>query len=428
MEMAMHNDFVLDLADCTEFRQALLARPPRIVHGTAGLLVVLLGMALAWAAATRADLVVRVPGRVRPVATPMKIIPAARGEVLSAGVGGQVAEVHVREGDEVRRGALLIRLETGRLDNEIAKQRLRLRVAEEELARLDQLAGLTARQFEAARSKAKAELAQARQDVRRAEAQQGPEIQVAELELEAAREEAQQLRALRGRGVGARADLAKAERMAREAREKRDKVRLPVDQSRVPVAERALVLVDRDYAVKQEELELKRAGKRGEIEATRIELANRELERELAEIRAPIDGVVVKGDVKLGDLLEPGKPVLELARQEGFVFEGSVASEEVGHLAEGMAVRIKLDAYNYQQYGTIGGTVRFLSPDSEAGGGAERTVTYTVKIALASDELGRGEYRGRVKLGMTGQADIVTGHRSLLALLVKRIRQTIRLD
>ena len=43
-EMAMHNDFVLDLADCTDFRQALLARPPRIVHGTAGLLVVLLGI------------------------------------------------------------------------------------------------------------------------------------------------------------------------------------------------------------------------------------------------------------------------------------------------------------------------------------------------------------------------------------------------
>jgi hypothetical protein len=51
--------------------------------------------------------------------------------------------------------------------------------------------------------------------------------------------------------------------------------------------------------------------------------------------------------------------------------------------------------------------------------GAERTVTYTVKIALANDELSRGEYRGRVKLGMTGQAHIVTGHRSLLALLVK---------
>ena len=132
----------------------------------------------------------------------------------------------------------------------------------------------------------------------------------------------QQLRALLSRRAAAPggADQGPAEGPGGEREE--DKARLPVDQSRVPVAERALVLVDRDYAVKREELELKRAGKRGEIEATRIELANRELERELAEIRAPIDGVVIKGDVKLGDLLEPGKPVLEMARQEGFRLRG----------------------------------------------------------------------------------------------------------
>jgi multidrug efflux pump subunit AcrA (membrane-fusion protein) len=97
MEMAMHNDFVLDLADCTEFRQTLLARPPKIVHGTAGLMVLLLGAALAWAGATRANLVVRAPGRVRPVSTPEKVYCAARGELLGPGVGGRVVEVKARE-------------------------------------------------------------------------------------------------------------------------------------------------------------------------------------------------------------------------------------------------------------------------------------------------------------------------------------------
>ena len=56
----MHNATVLDLADCTEFRQSLQARPPRIVHGTALLLALLLGAALLWGALTEADLVVRV--------------------------------------------------------------------------------------------------------------------------------------------------------------------------------------------------------------------------------------------------------------------------------------------------------------------------------------------------------------------------------
>ena len=422
----MHSELVLDLADCTEFRQALLARPPKIVHGTAGLLLVLLGVALAWSAATRANLVVRAPGRVRPVSTPKKVYCAARGEVLTTAVGGQVREVNVREGDEVRQGTLLIRLETSRLDNEIDKQRRLLRVAEEELDKLDQLAGLTTLQFEAARAKAKAELTQAREDVRRAMEQQNADVRLVQVEMEMAKDEEDQLRILVDRRAAPRADLTRAIRKTCEAREKMAKARLPVDESRVPVAERALGLVDQDYALKREELKLKLASKHGEIEAARIELANRELERQFAEIRAPIDGVVIKGDIKLGDILEPGKPVFELARQEGFLFEGSVPSDEVGHLKVGMAARIKLDAYNYQQYGTVDGMVRFLSPDSGREG-EERTVNYTVRIELASDSLGRGEFHGQVKLGMTGHADIVTGHQSLISILVKRMRQSISL-
>jgi len=63
----MRNEPIHNLADCTEFRQTLQARPPRIVHGTALLLVVLLGAALVWSAVTKADLVVRAPCMVRPV-------------------------------------------------------------------------------------------------------------------------------------------------------------------------------------------------------------------------------------------------------------------------------------------------------------------------------------------------------------------------
>jgi hypothetical protein len=63
----MHNETIRDLTDCTEFRQTLQARPPRVVHGAAILLVGLLGTATVWSATTKAALVVRSPGRVRPI-------------------------------------------------------------------------------------------------------------------------------------------------------------------------------------------------------------------------------------------------------------------------------------------------------------------------------------------------------------------------
>ena len=422
----MRNDLILDLADCTEFRQTLQAQPPRIVHGTLLLLVALLATALGWSAATQADLVVRAPGRVRPVTSPMKVVNAGSGEALSASAGGRVIEVHVHEGQEVRRGEVLIRLDTERLDNEIAKRQRAIRAGEEELAELGRMEQLLAHQFESTRAKAEAELAQTREEVRQATDRQAADVRLAELELQTAQHEEAQVRQLVARGLVARDEQRKATARVREAQEKWEKARLPVDTGRVEVLRRALDLAAKDYAVRRQELDMKQGIKRGEVEALRIELANLELEREQAVIRAPMDGVVTTGDVKVGDILERGKPVVEIAEQQGFRFEAAVPSEEVGHLQVGMPARIKLDAYDYQRYGTVAGTVVFLSPDSGMPQG-QGTATYLVRIELAGDEVGRGELRGRVKLGMAGQAEIVTGQESLLALLVKRLRQTISL-
>jgi hemolysin D len=218
----------------------------------------------------------------------------------------------------------------------------------------------------------------------------------------------------------------KASARVREAQERVDKARLPVDTGRVEVLRQALALAEKDYAVRRQELHTKRGIKRAEVEALRIEFANLELEREQAVIRAPMDGIVTVGDVKVGDILERGKPVVEIAEQRGYRFEVTVPSEEVGHLRLGMPARIKLDAYDYQRYGTAAGTVTFIAPDSDVLAG-QGTTTYLVRIELVGEELGRGDFRGRIKLGMAGQADIVTGQESLLALLVKKLRQTISL-
>jgi multidrug resistance efflux pump len=423
----MRDSHVLDLADCTDYRQAVQGRPPGIVHGTAGVLTALVASALGWSALTKADLVVRGSGRVRPETTLGRAFNAAGAEVLGAGAGGRVAEVHAREGDTVKRGDLMIRLETGRLDQRLAKQQDTLRTAEEGLADLGRLEALMARQLEAARAKAGAELAQAREQVRRAQERQEADIRLVQVELEDALDEEDRLRRLLARHAAPPSDVVKAAFKSRGAREKLAATRLPVDASPVLVAERAVDLVERDYGVKREELEAKRTAKRGEVEAAHAELVVLEMERKLSEIRAPMDGVVTKGDIKVGDVLEPGKPVFEVALQAGFRFEAAVPTEEVAHLRVGMRARVRIDAYDYQRYGTLEGVVCFLSPDSEVTDEAKKAPTYLVRIALSGDEVGRGAYRGRIKLGMAGLAEIVTERESLLSLLFKKLRQTITL-
>jgi RTX toxin transport system membrane fusion protein len=422
----MHHALIREVTDVTEFRLALQARPPAIVHGTVIILTALLGAALVWLAATPADLVVRAPGRVRPVTSPLKVVMGSSGEVAGGSSSGRVVAVHVREGETVRQGDGLIQLDTERLDNDIAKRRRTLQASEEEFARLQEQETLLERQFASAQAKSAAELSQARREIRQAQDRMTADVNVAELELTNAEYEEVQTRRLVERGVVAQDTLRKVTARVREAQEKLRKIRLPVEQGRVEVLRRALELTEREYAVRRQELQTKQGLKQGEMAALRLELVNLTLERQQALIRAPSDGLVIAGDVKVGEFLTYGKTVVELAAQQGFRFEVAVPSEEVSHLQVGMPARVKLDSYDYQRYGTAAGTVVFIAPDSGVSSG-QPTAVYLVKIQLTGEELGMGNYRGRIKLGMTGQAEIVTGQERLLALLVKKIRQTISL-
>src|SRR5690606_37658104 len=106
--------------------QTLQGRPPVVVHGAAGLTLLLVAAAVVWAALVEANLVVQALGRVRPTDEPAQVFTTAASHLE-----GRVAEVCFLEGGQVTRGQVLLRLETQRLDNEIA--RLKQRIAADEV-------------------------------------------------------------------------------------------------------------------------------------------------------------------------------------------------------------------------------------------------------------------------------------------------------
>jgi hemolysin D len=173
-------------------------------------------------------------------------------------------------------------------------------------------------------------------------------VHLLEGELIDAENDERRTRKLYRDGAATLENLIKTVAHTREVRAKLEKARLPIDEGRVGVLRRGLELADKDYAVKLEELQTRQAVKRGEVEAARIELANLELERKQAVIRAPVSGVVTSEDIRVGAVLEPGRVVVEIAEQRGFHFEAAIPTEEAARLRLGMPARIKLDAYDYQ--------------------------------------------------------------------------------
>jgi hemolysin D len=432
----MSRELIVNLADCSEFRQTVAARPPRVVHGTLVLLLGLLAAALVWAAVVKANLVVRAAGRVRPMEISTRVFAPA-----GADMAGRVVEAPFDEGDFVRAGDMLVRLDTAQVDNRVAKLERTLAAAEEELGMLTSLETLLVEQFSAAKDKATAELEQAEAAFVRAKDQRSSTIRSAQAGVHAARDLVQRKQRLRASGAVTEEEFVKAEAALREADEKLVAAELPVDRGPVQIARQALELVERDFAVRQSEAEARRAAKKGAAAAVRRDLRQLELQRAESVLRSPIDGVVVSGQIDAGDVLEPGKPVMEIAPRDGYRFEAAIVSEDVGHVQVGMPVRIKFDAYDYQKYGVMTGTVTYLSPDSRVAredegrpgaktqgqAGRNSPATFQVRIEMDGDSVGGGELRGDMKLGLGGVAEIVTDRESLIMIFFRKIRQSISL-
>jgi multidrug efflux pump subunit AcrA (membrane-fusion protein) len=332
-------------------------------------LAALLGTALAWAALVTTDAVVRAPGRVRPPRAPQKVISPARGEVLTDGPL-RVKGVFRHEGDLVKQGDVLIELEASRLERGITQQQQAIRALEAEV------------------DATKADLRQAREG-------RESDLRLARVALKEAEERVNTAKKLRDKNVISNEEYAGALTRLEEAKERVANLSKPLSEAK--------------YILPQ--LQLTKA---------RNELETLQQDREQAFLRAPKDGVVTSGDVQVGDVLEPGKPVMEVV-EKGFLFEVTVPGEEVGRLEVGMPARVRLDAFDYQRYGTAQGTVCFLSPDARIIEGQQGTF-YTVRVALESDEVGQGGYRGQLKLGMAGVAEVVTGRETLLSRLLKKLR------
>jgi HlyD family secretion protein len=397
------------------------------VHGTAALLVLLLAAAIAWSAMGEAALVVQAAGRVRPLEQPARVYAPTTAEL-----DGRVTAVNFDEGALVKKGQVLLKLETERLENRIAKLMRSIEAAEEELVELDRVDALLLEQLASAKAKAAAELKSAQDKLRRAKDQQRSQVREAESAFAAAKDELRRYRAVFRQGAVTEERLVETAAKVRQAEEKLKQVELPLEEGHIQVLRQEQQLIERDFAVRRAEVDANKVVKRGEVAAARREFANLELALKQSVIYAPIDGVVVTGQLKVGDIVEPGKPIAEIA-QENLRFEAVVSGGDVGDLRVGMPVRVKFDAYDYQDYGTLAGTVSYIAPDSQVAKQTDSAeaptapLAYLVRITLADDEVGRGDNRGKIKLGLGGVAEIVTGHESLLSILVKKVRHKISL-
>src|SRR5262249_251244 len=97
-----------------------------------------------------------------------------------------------------------------------------------------------------------------------------------------------------------------------------------------------------------------------------------ELERskrlhDLKWLRSPASGVVQKvGVTTVGQVVTPAQGLVTIVPDgTPLVVEASLSNQDIGYVHVGQSVQIKVDTFPFQRYGTLSGTLEWISADAE---------------------------------------------------------------
>ena len=126
-------------------------------------------------------------------------------------------------------------------------------------------------------------------------------------------------------------------------------------------------------------------------EAEQTNLRLREYDLKEATIRATIDGVITRRQIKVGHTLNPSTPAFEMKRLDAIEAELNVPEREIGRIEKGQYARVRIDALADQRFD---GDVARVAPEVDPTSG-----TFRVTVILGNDD-------GLLKPGMFARVDV----------------------
>ena len=348
---------------------------------------------LVWAAYAWIDEIVRAEG---------EFISTSRPQIIQNLEGGILAELLVKEGDEVMRGDVLARLHGTQFRSSVDDLEDQITALEIRRLRIEaEMAGLV--QFEIP------------WDLR----QRSPEMAASEQALLAARQ-----LDFNSRHDGARRVLEQA------AQEKKLMENL-LDKKVV-----ALIEVTRarkahaDAQIKMDEIithtELTRAQEYSdtlkELATLRQNLRSSQDQLNRTVLVSPMHGVVNKlGVTTIGGVVRPGEEILQIIPlgEELFV-EAKVAPENIAGIRPGQQATIKLSAYDFTVFGSLQGRVDVISADTfKDERRPDAPAHYKVTVRVDRTSLTDRQRQLEIRPGMQATVELHTGERTVLQYLLK---------
>lgn len=333
-------------------------------------------------------------------------ITKAQGEVVPRGFvqvvqhldGGIVTEILTGEGDLVRQGQMLLKIDDGGAKQDLAEAQAKQRFFAIEAERLRAFIANQAPNFD----QFAATTTQERQQYREQEQiiQKSPEIQ----EMH---ERAEKLKENLG--------------IAKEALSLQTKLHEQGHASR-------LTLLSYQKEVTEIEAEAYREFSRIQSQIAQNKEVITKLQNKVdrLEVRSPVYGLVKGLKINtIGGVIEPGETLMEVVPlDKHLVVEAQISPRDIGHVQVGQTVRLKVSSYDFSRYGAVAGRLEFLSATTFLD--AQNQPYYRGRITLSKNYVGHNPDANVILPGMTVEADIVTGEKTILAYLLKPIHLSLK--
>ena len=406
---------------------------------TAWALLGLFAATLLWTVFGRVDVVASASGQ---------ILPTGNSKLVQSAAYGVVSAIHVRDGDHVARGAVLVDLDTT------------LAGAELEQAQK----ALLSDELDIAGNRALVDALDGKGLHFRAPDGTPPEVAATRAQLVAA-----QLAEVDSAVAGYAAARGSAEADARAAAATRSKLdaTLPIIDREVSAMNRLDELGyapgmrllelqrqrlgdegDRNVAEAQEERGASEARKYGDAMAQTRDQSRRQALADLAKadadaiqkredvtkatrraglqhLTAPVDGTVQQMALHtIGGVVEPAKPVMVIVPDRNDIaVEVRVLNRDAGFVRVGQKAAVKIEAFPFTRYGTVPGHVisvnRDAVPDPKLG------LTYIARIQLDRDSITVDGHAVPLSAGFAVTADIRTGNRRIISWLLSPVMTTV---
>jgi membrane fusion protein (multidrug efflux system) len=306
---------------------------------------------------------------------------------LAARVGGTVAEIKVVDNQAVDAGALLVRLDVRDFDVALAHARADLAEAEAAASAARTDVPVMATTAESAERTAETEKASAEARLRSARAR----LRQAQAEEKKAAQDFERMKELVAKDEVSKTEYESASVTAESADSARETAEAAVHEAEQGVNAAEAKLRQAHTAPQQVAItKAKAESADARVAQARAAVAKAELDLAHASVIAPIAGIVSKKTVEVGQVVQPGQPLVSVVALNDVWVTANFKESQLQHMQPGQRARISVDAFGGRVYDghvdsvspATGAKFSLLPPENATGNYVKVVQRVPVKIVL----------------------------------------------